>query len=108
MLSGKNNPNNAITRNNLFFYGTGGVTRISGMPLTGTVTINTGTYMSGGVPDYVVMSGVVNYIVRSASSSPYSCPTGTYGNLPRIKVNIPAFQAPDTYSGIINFDMILQ
>ena len=44
--------------------------------------------------------------MRDKSSNPYSCPTGTYGNMPWIKVNIPARQNPNTYSGILTFDII--
>ena len=61
--------------------------------------------MSGGVPSYVTFSTPIHYIMRDTPSSPYSCPTGTYGNLPWMKVNIPAYQAPDNYSGLIIFDM---
>jgi len=38
-------------------------------------------------------------MIRDNQSNPYSCPTGTYGNTPYFKVNIPAYQSPDAYSG---------
>jgi len=48
----------------------------------------------------------MHYIQRDYSSDPYSCPIGTYANKPWIKVNIPARQNPDTYSGNLTFDIV--
>ena len=74
-------------------------------PATPLVSVSTDSYMNGGVIGYVTSPGAIIYIVRQPSGSPYSCPAGTYGNQPWMKVNIPAFTVPDTYSGTINFDI---
>jgi len=61
------------------------------------VTWSLGTYQSTSAP--------LQYIVRSYVSSQYSCPAGVYGNKPYIKVDIPANQVPDTYSGVLNINL---
>ena len=43
--------------------------------------------------------------MRDTSTNQYSCPTGKYGNKPWMKAIIPAYQNPDTYSGVITIDM---
>ena len=61
--------------------------------------------MSGATTGYVNFNTPIHYIEQSIPTNLYSCPTGTYGNLPWIKVTVQAFQNPDTYSGMIYFDM---
>ena len=96
---------NFISRSNIFFNGTWWISWLNSTPSNPLVYVYTAAYMSGGVPSYVTFSTPIHYIMRDTPSSPYSCPTGTYGNLPWMKVNIPAYQAPDNYSGLIIFDM---
>ncbi|MEI7478596.1 MAG: hypothetical protein WCJ81_09305 [bacterium] len=44
--------------------------------------------------------------MRDGSNREFTCPAGVYGNKPWVKVNIPARQSTDTYTGIVTFDMI--
>ena len=103
-MSWINNPIFSISQSNIYFYWTWWVTVISWTG-TASVYINTWIYMTGGVPNYVTFTWAKNYIKRDYQSNPYMCPTGRYGNMPRIKIDIPAWQSPDTYSGIITFDI---
>ncbi|MEI7558308.1 MAG: hypothetical protein WCJ45_05925 [bacterium] len=67
-------------------------------PTNPLISVATGAYMNGGVTGYVTSAGAITYMIRQPSSDRYSCPVGTYGNQPWMKVNIPAFTVPDTYS----------
>ncbi|MFZ2911957.1 MAG: LamG domain-containing protein, partial [Candidatus Absconditicoccaceae bacterium] len=99
-LSGTSNPSFSIATSNIEFRSNTGVANL----IAGTST--TGVYISGGIINYSTFPGSKQYIMRDKSSNPYSCPTGTYGNMPWIKVNIPARQNPNTYSGTLTFDIV--
>ena len=43
--------------------------------------------------------------MRDNRNNPNICPTGTYGNKPWIKVDVPARQNPNSYSGTLTFDI---
>ena len=63
---------------------------------------NTGdlVYMNPALGSYTWFIAAKNYIQRTYSAW-YYCPAGAYKNKPYISVDVPAYQNPDTYSGII-------
>jgi len=93
-MSWVNNPNNAINWSNIYFKWSW-IDTINGISTT-WVYIN--SWLSG----YISFSGAQTYIQRDYNS--YMCPWWEYGNKPYIKVEVPAFQSPDTYSGSITYD----
>jgi len=96
-LSGTNIHTNYIDRNNISFWATG-INEIWWWVPTSQV------YVTGSLATPQTFSGAINYIIRDFTGW-YSCPTGVYGNKPYISVDIPAYQNPDTYSGIITIDL---
>jgi hypothetical protein len=68
-------------------------------------TPTTWVYISGGIVNYVNFTWSKQYMMRDKRNNPYSCPTGTYGNKPWIKINIPARQSPNIYSWTLTFDI---
>jgi len=98
-LSGIAYPSSSISISNIYFMWTWWVSTIAWTPATWIV------YINNNVTSYVSFTWAKNYIKRSYPSNQYSCPAGTYGNKPWIKINIPASQSPDTYSGTIRFDI---
>jgi hypothetical protein len=97
-------PSHAIAQSNIGFYGTWWITTIN-WTSTPSVSISSWTYISWGVTGYVTFTTPINYIIRDTTTNQYSCPTGKYGNKPWMKAIIPAYQNPDTYSGMITIDM---
>ena len=88
------NHNSYISYNNSFFMATGIDTSIvPGTTATNAVYVNPtlGTYQTGNT--------ILTYIQRDYITSEYSCPAWVYGNKPYVKINIPAYQIPDVYSG---------
>ncbi len=97
-LSWVSNPNFAISQSNLYFMWTWWITAISW-------TSTTWVYISWGIVNYVSFTWSRQYIMRDRRDNPNICPTGTYGNKPWIKVDVPARQNPNSYSGTLTFDI---
>jgi hypothetical protein len=86
--------NNYIDYNHVFFRWTGIDTNI----VQWTIATNT-IYVNPSLNSYQTGNIARTYIQREYVTWEYSCPGGVYGNKPYIKVEIPAYQNPDTYSG---------
>ena len=76
-------------------------TWITTLQWTSTSTV----YVNSALSSYSTFNWARNYIIKDYTNNNYSCPTGKYGNIPSMSVDIPARQSPDTYSGIITFDI---
>jgi hypothetical protein len=98
-MTGTNYTTNVISNNgsNIKFMATGTITTLSGTN-TGNVV-----YLYTGVDSYTGSTGSLHYMKRNYQQS-YSCPAGVYGNKPYISVDVPAYQNPDIYSGIITIN----
>ncbi|MCF7835185.1 LamG domain-containing protein, partial [Candidatus Gracilibacteria bacterium] len=55
---------------------------------------------------YVNGANPITHISRVNSTNPYQCPIGTYGNKPWLKVDVPAWTNPGTYSGTLTYDIV--
>ena len=66
----------------------------------------TNVMISGSLSSYNSFSAPRTYIFRDVSAKEFTCPAGVYGNKPWLKVDIPARQSTDLYTGIVTFDMI--
>ncbi|MCF7834899.1 LamG domain-containing protein [Candidatus Gracilibacteria bacterium] len=63
-------------------------------------------YVVGNLSGYVNAPNAATYIKRDLPDIPFMCPGGVYGNKPWFKVEVPAGQAIDTYSGTITYDIV--
>lgn len=96
-LSGMNTNTNYIDRDQINFWATG-INEIWWWIPTPQV------YVTWWLATPQTFSGAIKYMIRDFVEW-YSCPAGVYGNKPYISVDIPAYQNPDTYSGIITIDL---
>lgn len=97
-MSGTTYQNNVIGGNKIKFMATG-TTLIEG---TNTSSIYINPALTSG---FTWFSAPVQYLKRDYAAESYYCPAGVYGNKPYISVDIPAYQNPDTYSGMITIDI---
>jgi hypothetical protein len=97
-LRGNNSVNNTINNSNIYFQSIG-INTISGRS---TDRI----YVVWNLSGYINAPNATTYIKRDPSDIPFMCPGWTYGNKPSFKVDIPAWQAIDSYSGSITYDII--
>jgi hypothetical protein len=98
-LSWVNNPNFSIGISNIEFRSNTWIINLIAW------TTTTWVYVSGWIVNYVNFAWARQYIMRDTRNNPYNCPTGTYGNKPWIKINIPARQSPNNYSWTLTFDI---
>jgi len=97
-LTWQQNPSHTIAWSNVFIKASG-VNILSGLS---TEYI----YVAWNFSDYVSPSQATTYIKRDISNIPFMCPAWVYGNNPLIRIDVPARQAIDTYSGTITYDII--
>ncbi len=99
IMTGVNYATNKIINNgeNIKFMATG-------LDYSGS---NTGdlVYMNPDLGSYTWFIQAQDYIKRTYSAW-YYCPAGVYKNKPYISVDVPAYQNPDTYSGIITIYLV--
>jgi hypothetical protein len=97
-LNGVNNNSHAIAWSQIYFKSSG-ISTVSGWS-TNLI------YVVWNLSGYVNAPNATTYIKRDSSDIPFMCPGWVYGNKPWFKVNVPAWQAIDSYSGSITYDII--